>query len=315
MSDEPTISIIIPTYNRPDFLEGAIETVLGQTYRNLEVVVVDDGSENTYARDTVEECSDARVRLVEHDENRGLSSARNTGIESANGEYTAFLDDDDRWHEQKLARQTEVLEADPEIALATCCLASVSPGGKILRCERSKPTGDLSKIIYRRNVIGTPSRVVIRSSCFDEIGTFDEDLPTKQDWDLYIRICQKWPIRCLEEILCFRTVHESMSSDPADTERDLMRIRERYREEMEACGMWEESMAAYYRKVGIKYLAAGERREGRRQIQRALEYERTPGMALLLLLGILPQPGYHAFVRTKRRIERLMNACSDRIPE
>ena len=314
MSGEPTVSVVIPTYDRPTFLEGAIDTVLQQTYDDLEVIVVDDGSETDYARATVEEYDDAPVRLVEHDENRGLSAARNTGVRNARGAYIAFLDDDDRWHAEKLARQVPVLENDPSVGLVTCCLASVSPDGEILRCEKSKPSGDLSETIFRKNVIGTPSRVLVRSECFDEIGVFDEELPTKQDWDLYIRICREWRVRCLEELLCFRTVHESMSSDSGDAERDLMRIRERYREEIEACGMWEESMAAYHRKVGVTYLSAGDRKTGKAHLRRVLEYERSVGSVIMFLLGLVPHQGFRGIVRTKRAVERSLHSCSRRIP-
>jgi len=310
MSEKPTVSVLIPTYNRPEFLKGAIQTVLHQTYTDLEVIIVDDGSETDYARETVGEYGDAAVRLVEHEENRGLSAARNTGIEHSQGKYIALLDDDDRWHEQKLDRQVAVLESNPDVGLVTCCLVSVSPEGEILRCEESKPSGDLSKTIFRKNVIGTPSRVLIRSECFEEVGTFDEELPTKQDWELYIRICQKWRVCCLEEVLCFRTVHESMSSDSSDAERDLMRIRERYREEIKACGMWDESMAAYHKKVGVTYLFAGDREAGKSHLRRVLDYKRTTGTVAIFLLGFLPHPGFRAVVRTKRAIERLFHSCS-----
>jgi glycosyltransferase involved in cell wall biosynthesis len=314
MNGEPTVSVVIPTYDRPTFLEGAIDTVLQQTYDDLKMIVVDDGSETDYARATVDEYDDAPVRLVEHDENRGLSAARNTGIRNARGAYVAFLDDDDRWHAEKLARQVPVLENDPAVGLVTCCLASLSPDGEILRCEKSKPSGDLSETIFRKNVIGTPSRVLVRNECFEEVGVFDEELPTKQDWDLYIRICREWRVRCLEELLCFRTVHESMSSDPGDAERDLMRIRERYREEIEACGMWEESMAAYHRKVGVTYLSAGDRKTGKAHLRRVLEYERSVGSVMMYLLGLVPHQGFRGIVRTKRAVERSLHSCSERIP-
>lgn len=314
MSGKPVVSVVIPTYNRPDFLGGAIETVLQQTYDDFELIIVDDGSEEDYTTEIIAEYSDSRINMVEHDENKGLSAARNTGIQSAYGKYIAFLDDDDRWHEEKLARQVAVLEETPEVGLVTCCLASVSPEGDLLRCEQSKPSGDLSEAIFRKNVIGTPSRVLIRATCFEDVGTFDEELPTKQDWDLYIRICQEWRVRCLEEILCFRTVHESMSSDPSDAERDLMRIRERYREEMEACGMWGESMAFYHQKVGVTYLFAGERTTGRRHLKRVLEYERTLDSVAMLLLCLVPHRVFLAIISAKRWSERALHSCSDQIP-
>lgn len=312
----PLVSVIIPTYDRPQLLQRAVDSVLDQVYEPIELIVVDDHSPTPVQESLaqLERQSIESTQVLRHAENRGLSAARNTGITSSSGEYIAFLDDDDRWHPEKLSRQVPVLERDPEVGIVTCCLASVSPEGDILRCERDKPSGDLSQTIFRKNVIGSPSRVLIRSACFDEIGLFDEDLSTKQDWDLYIRICQEWMVRCLEEILCFRTIHLSMSSDPSDTERDLLRIRERYQDRIEASGMWEASMAAYHRKVGVMYLFAGDRTSGRHHLRRVLEYERNVSSMIMLLLGMLPHRVYLRFIGTKRWVERSVYSCSNRIP-
>lgn len=311
---EPLVSVVIPTYNRPDFLKGAIETVTSQTLVNLEVIVVDDGSEENYARKVVDEFPDSRIRVEEHDSNKGLSAARNTGTREAEGEYIAYLDDDDRWQETKLEQQVAVRENQSDVGLVTCCTASINSEGEILRCEASKPSGDLSNAIFRMNIIGTPSRILVRRECFEDIGLFDTDLPTKQDWDFYIRLCQNWRVYCFDDILCFRTVHSSMSSDPEAAERDLMRIRERYRETIEERGMWEESMAAYHRKIGITYLFNGERKSARRHLWSAMKYEPTPVTLVLNALGYIPHSGFLGVVRVKRSAEKSLNSCAERIP-
>ncbi|MFB6186238.1 MAG: glycosyltransferase family 2 protein, partial [Halobacteriaceae archaeon] len=100
-NSETLVSVVIPTYERPEYLQGAIQTALGQTYDNIEVIVVDDGSSDPYADEIVAEFPQS-VTCIRHDENEGLSAARNTGIRNANGEYVAFLDDDDRWHKTKI---------------------------------------------------------------------------------------------------------------------------------------------------------------------------------------------------------------------
>ena len=315
-TSEPLVSVIIPSYDRPRLLRRAVDSVLSQVYDPIELIVVDDHSPTPVRKtlDRVDDSSIESTRVIRHEENKGLSAARNTGIESASGEYIAFLDDDDRWHPEKLSRQVPVLNRDPAVGIVTCCLASVSPEGELLRCERDKPSGDLSRTIFRKNVIGTPSRVLVRPECFEAVGLFDEELSTKQDWDLYIRICQDWEVRCLDDILCFRTVHQSMSSDPSDTERDLLRIRERYRDRIEASDMWDASMAAYHRKVGVTYLFAGDRKNGRRHLRRVLQYERNVSSLLMLLLGVLPYRLFLRIIGLKRWAERLVYPCSGRIP-
>lgn len=177
------VSAVIPTYNRSEHLDGAIESVLAQTFDDLEVVVVDDGSDSACAEDTVATYPET-VHCVAHDQNKGLSAARNTRIQATNGEYVAFLDDDDRWEPSKIERQVTALEANSDATLATCLLAAVSPDGDLLRCEGEKPSGNLPDQILIRNVIGSPSRVLVQASTLDALDGFDEALPTKQDWDL-----------------------------------------------------------------------------------------------------------------------------------
>lgn len=312
MNGEPLVSVVIPTYERPSYLRGAVETAVGQTWPNLEVVVVDDGSSEEYAEAMVESFDD-RVALVRHGENRGLSAARNTGVEATGGEYVAFLDDDDRWHEEKIGRQVAVLEEEPTVGLVTCCLAAVDPDGRVLRCERSKPDGDLSDRIYLRNLIGTPSRVLVRRDAFDAVGGFDEGLPTKQDWDLYIKLCRDWRVRCLSDVLCLRTVHDSMSSDPDDADRDLMRIRRRYEDEIRAAGLWERTMAEHHRKVAVTALHRGRRTEARGHARDAISRGVTVPRVVVFGLTYLPTTGFRSSIALKRRVESLVNGCDRRV--
>jgi glycosyltransferase involved in cell wall biosynthesis len=298
-----TVSVVIPTYNREEFLEGAIQTVLGQTFDDLEVIVVDDGSGTEYAPEVGSGYE--AVHVVQHEENKGLSTARNTGIAEAKGEYIAFLDDDDRWHKEKIARQVEAFSRGDDIGMVSCCLASISPDNEILRAERSKPTGDLSDEIFRKNVVGSPSRIVVSQECLDDVGTFDESLPTKQDWDLYIRIALDWRIETLQEVLCYRTIHPSMSSDPVATERDLMRIRERYEDTIRKRGMWETSMAHYHVKVAVMYLFQGQRREGREHIRKAIAHDVAAFHVPLYLTTFVPHL-FESAINVKRAMERVL---------
>lgn len=312
MAKAPLVSAIIPTYERPSFLCGAIKTAVSQTWPNLEVVVVDDGSSGGCTEALVEAFDD-RVSLIRHGENRGLSAARNTGVKVSEGEYVAFLDDDDRWHEEKIERQVQVLEAEPSVGLVTCCLAAIDMDGKVLRCERSKPEGDLSNQIYVRNLIGTPSRVLVRRGAFEAVGGFDESLPTKQDWDLYIKLCQDWQVRCLDDLLCLRTVHDSMSSDPENADRDLMRIRRRYEEEIRAADLWERSLATHHRKVAVTALHRGRRNEARVHAGNAISLAATIPNLVVFGLAYLPTQVFRSIIALKRRVESLVNGCARRI--
>ncbi|MFA1610784.1 glycosyltransferase family 2 protein [Halobellus rubicundus] len=308
----PSLSVVIPTYNRSRFLDGAIETAVNQTYTDLEVLVVDDGSEKEYATEIVEQYP-TNVQCIVHDENRGLSAARNTGIANADGEYIAFLDDDDRWHEAKLEKQVKTLEASPEAGLATCRLASIDGDGNLLRCDGDVVDGDISDEIYTRNLIGTPSRVMVRREALPGKGPFDEDLPTKQDWDFYIRLCQEWRVVGVGDILCFRTRHGGMASDPADAEDDNNRVIEKHRDEIERRGLESETMANYNEKVGVTYLLDGQVRSAREFLWRAFSEKPSNTRLALVGLSLAPIGFFERALRTKRCYERISRDCESEI--
>lgn len=304
----PNVSVVIPTYNRPQFLKGAIETAVSQTYADIEIVVVDDGSNTEYATEIVSQYSDD-VRCITHDENRGLSAARNTGIANGDGQYIAFLHDDDRWDKTKLAKQVNALEATPEAGLATCRLASINSDGDLLRCDGAVVDGDIADDIYTRNLIGTPSRVMVRRSVLPSERPFDEELPTKQDWDFYIRLCQEWGIAGVGEILCFRTRHGGMASNPADAEDDNMQVIEKHREEIKRRGLWSETIANYHEKVGVTYLLDGQGASARRFLWRA--FSGGPSVTRFALVGLclFPYRIFEFVLRTKRWYERRSRDC------
>lgn len=115
--EEPRlVSVVIPLCERPEYLRGAIKTAVKQTYDAIEVIVVDDGSTEQYA-DTIVTDFPEHVQYVRHEENSGLSAARNTGIERATGRYVAFLDDGDRWHRGKIEQQLKLLERNGTVRL------------------------------------------------------------------------------------------------------------------------------------------------------------------------------------------------------
>lgn len=309
---ESLISVVIPTYNRPEFLEGAIETATEQTYGNIEVIVVDDGSEEDYAADIVRRHGDC-VDLVEHESNKGLSAARNTGIKSASGEYIAFLDDDDRWHREKITRQVAALENDPDAGIATCLVEAVTPDGEIVHCESTAPSGDCSRELLRGNQIGTPSRVLVRRSCLKDVGTFDESLPTKQDWDLYIRICQNWRVVAVEDHLCFRTVHESMSSDPSAAERDKFSILQKHEDKIRESGEWTNAKSEVHERVGRAYLQSGQLSTARSHLFISL---RKPSMrrTVLFVLSLTTHAAVETVTNLKRKVISYFRSCPRDIP-
>lgn len=181
----PLVSVIIPTFNRARLVDRAIRSVLDQTFKDLELIVVDDGSD-----DSTGEVLDGFGNTVKYvfQEHSGVSAARNTGIENASGELVAFLDSDDEWRSEKLARQ----------------MARFDGGGPFFVCHTDEIWMRDGKIVHQKDIhrkqggkfferalercLISPSSVMISRSLLDEVGWFDAALPAAEDYDLWLRV-------------------------------------------------------------------------------------------------------------------------------
>ena len=189
--EEPLVSVILPTYNRRHLIERSIRSVLAQTYRNFELLVVDDGS--TDATDSVlNSFADARVQYLKIAMNRGAAFARNLGIEASRGSLVAFQDSDDEWAPQKLEKHVAAFEAHlPSPGVVYSDMLRVHEGGDV-RYHKSPEIvrGHLLNPLthyYQAHYLGVQSSV-IRRECLDAVGVFNVRLPCFEDLDLFIRL-------------------------------------------------------------------------------------------------------------------------------
>lgn len=197
----PTTSAVIPTYNRTDLLPDAIECVLGQTYEDFECIVVDDGSDEDTAS-VLEQFDDPRIKYVEHEENRGLSAAVNTGAEASNGDYIAFLDDDDRWLPEKLEKQLDLIERlSDDVGLVYCWMDYYRGTGEKYRENHAELSGNIFEELLDTQRIGNNSTIFVRSEVFEAVGGFDESLPRGVDGDFLRRVARKFEIDYVPEVL------------------------------------------------------------------------------------------------------------------
>ena len=184
------ISVIIPTHNRADILPRAIKSIQNQTRSVDEIIVVSDGStDNT--DEVVKEfaAKDDRIQLIEYHPGHNGNYARNKGLEAATGQFIAFLDDDDEWLPRKTELQMDIFEKEPEVGLVYSRQNCIYTDSGITYQTQPMYRGDLSKRIFIRGEIGTPSQVMIRKSVLDQTGPFDLELGALQDYDLWIRCC------------------------------------------------------------------------------------------------------------------------------
>ncbi len=186
----PRVSIVIPTFNCDRFIRRTVDSALAQTYRDFEVIVVDDGSTDG-TRSIISEYGDS-VRYI-FQSNQGASAARNTALENASGEFIAYLDADDLWVPNKLARQIEYLDAHPDCGLVHTEVAVVDEQGAVLHArfnldtQRSVPQGACLRELLQRSHIQTLT-VMERRCAFDRAGKFDLRLPIAQDYLHWIQV-------------------------------------------------------------------------------------------------------------------------------
>jgi len=202
----PLVSVVITTYRRAALVQRAIRDVLNQTVQDVEVIVVDDASPDETER-AVKGVRDPRVRYVRHEQNKGPSASRNTGIGVAQGEYIAFLDDDDGWREDKLERQLMTIK-DKDAMLCDALWNGCS--------RRAHRSTTVSLNDLRKGSFASPG-LLVKANIMKKV-LFDESLWQGEDWDVYIRIAQQYSIGYVPEplVFCSAGAHQRLTNKAKD---------------------------------------------------------------------------------------------------
>ena len=193
------VSVIIPTFNRSKKLLRAVQSVIDQEYKDLEIIVVDDGSTDDTCKTIVKFRN--FIRYIRLDNNRGVSVARNIGIQNSRAPWIAFLDSDDYWLKKKLKIQMEFIYNNPQSMACQTEEIWIRNGRRVNpKIKHKKLSGD---IFYQslKLCLVSPSSVAIKRSVFDEIGLFDESMPAAEDYDLWLRMSCRYPIYLIDKDL------------------------------------------------------------------------------------------------------------------
>lgn len=198
----PLVSVVIPTYERSDFIQRAIESVVNQSYKNVEILVVDDNDPDTvYRKQTEKKIIELQkkyknIKYIKHDKNKGGSAARNNGVQYAAGEYIAFLDDDDTFLPLKIEKQLDFLISNKLDMVFCYSILSKDENTKIYK-PKFADSKNYIKYLLVYNFIGTQTILCTKKSIL-KINGFDESLQRCQDWDLAIRFSLKCKIGCIK---------------------------------------------------------------------------------------------------------------------
>ena len=201
MTSFPKVSVIVPTYNRAGWLEETLRSVVSQTFKDFELIVVDDGSTDNTSK-VMESFPDAKYFTMR--ENSGVSKARNLGLDYAKGEFICFLDSDDLWNEKKLEIQLYWMESNIDSQVCYTNEIWVRNGVRVNPMNKHrKYTGDIFRHCLALCIV-SPSSVMLRKELFNKVGNFDESLPACEDYDLWLRIAVKYAFHFIEEPLIIK---------------------------------------------------------------------------------------------------------------
>ena len=185
------ISVIIPAHNAEKTIRETVESVLHQTFSNFELIVINDSSTDS-TLDIITSIQDPRIKVFSC-KNGNAGASRNVGISNASGEFVAFLDADDIWTPEKLERQIQALEENPEAAVAYTWIDCIDEFGNFLRHgSHFSISGDVLAELLLRNFLDNGSNPLIRTKALSEVGGFDESLTNGEDWDMYLRLALRY---------------------------------------------------------------------------------------------------------------------------
>ncbi|WP_158055634.1 glycosyltransferase family 2 protein [Halorussus halophilus] len=319
------VSVVIPCYNDSEYVTDAIESVLEQTRVPEEIFIVDDGSTDDVETAVAEYVKNGDVELLEHETNRGLPAARNTGIRASTEEFIALLDADDKWMPEKTATQVAAMCDRPSVGMVFSDHYRVTPNGDdVISVRRADdPPAQFLENAFVGGVGGIlPSTVLIRRECFEQVGYFDEKLRLAQELDMWMRIGAEYPIHRVPRPLVRRRVrNDSLASNK------LKKLE--YREEFITPKLIEMyprlQPLVERRKAHLKYLrgsyyaSTGDSSKARKQLLGAIRLTPTKWKVYVRLLttlfgergmkfffGFLKETKFRA-KNLKRRVEKRMS--------
>lgn len=297
----PTVSVVIPTYNRAEAVQRTLDSVLEQTFEDFEAIVVDDASDDDTV-EVIEAYDDPRVTLLQHETNRGGSVARNTGIDAAEGSYLAFLDSDDEWRPRKLERQVETLERRGDEWVAAYC------GVEMVRDTEPHPLRKLATAYFSRlnvtegaeggeELVGdvltddlhtsAGSTLIVEADVVREIDGFDESFDRFQDSEFLIRVLKQGKLAYVNAPLVRRYGSGNPSASELEAaDRHYLRTFAETVRALEADG--RDVLGAHRYMLGKAHLREGNPRRGATYLIRGRRptYRQLPGLASTLVQGL-----------------------------
>jgi len=300
MEKQPLVSIIIPCYNGEKFIGEAIKSVLNQTYQNWELIIVDDGSKDKSKEIIKQYCAtDDRIKYIQHKKNKGIPFARNTGIKISNGEYIAFLDQDDLWLAEKLKEQVGIFKEDKKqkIGLIFSNLLFMKDGKINIRSWPSKRVPknleimsfeEITRILFMNNFIPIVT-VLIRKQCFDNLGFLDEKLiGGADDYEFFMRLANNYRLKYIDYPLAIRRLHKDNFSKMERFFKDEIFILEKtIKRQPQLQELKKIKLAKLYYRLGRDYQIQENFYKAEKQFSKAIKFNPWDVKYLLIFIFCL----------------------------
>lgn len=231
MTNPPLVSVVIPVFNGASFIARAVGSVLAQTCTDVEIIIVDDGStDNTQA--VLGQMAQTSAIICLHQNNAGPAQARNTGIQSAKGEYLGFLDCDDIWFPEKLEAQLAILRGKSQPGLVHCNYEVIDPTGRVIQHAKAGQSRDALHQAFTGGQAPLLSTILLSRTLLEQIGGFDSDLWVSEDSDFILRLYEMTTFECVDQVLVhkFQQVPrvEDSSGNEGSYREKVLRSRERF---------------------------------------------------------------------------------------
>lgn len=220
----PAITVAIPVYNGAKTIRTTLESIIQQSFSDLEIIVIDDGSTDQTA-DIVRQIDDSRIRLISYP-NEGLAASRNRGIHQSQCELISFIDADDLWTADKLADQLAALQTAPKASVAYSWTDCVDQSARF--CRRGSHVsaeGHVYEKLLMGNFLDSGSNALFRKSVFDTVGRFDVSLKAAEDWDMFLRVALDHTFAVVPKVqVLYRLSPQSMSANLERQERESLKV-------------------------------------------------------------------------------------------
>jgi glycosyltransferase involved in cell wall biosynthesis len=287
------VSVILPTYNRAEILPRSINSVIKQTYSDLELVVVDDASTDD-TESVVKSFEDERIKYIKQDENKGANVARNTGISQSTGEYIAFQDSDDVWLPHKIQKQVDKFRQSKEgTGLVSTGVCRVWPDYQTDYLPGSQWNNQhFTRSLLQNNFIPMQA-AMIRRECVHSVGDLDNELPRLQDWEMWIRLSKEYNFKLVDEALVMKhmDVDElSYSRQDADHPRALELIIKKHKD---VFSNYPGTLSKHLLNSGVEYTLQGDENKGKKYILNSIKEKAGAKNLSVYALSYLPDPVFN----------------------